>query len=148
MKESLWKTNLESTKILGDVKEDVERVLKSYESSVASKESSIFAVQEFKKSLSATTIKSLDDFLNFYLFINTFQLDISVVLHRYLLSKLQYELVFFGKSSALLTFEYLNSIHRVFNKFAKSTPVILQPDIESIKITLKQFATIKKNIRN
>jgi len=54
-------------------------------------------------------------------------------------------LFFFGKSSALLVFEYCNSIHLVFNKFAKNAPVILQPDIESIKITLKRFSKIKKN---
>jgi len=145
-RESLWKASLDSNKTLGEVNDDkVEAILKGYESSIATTESSILAIRELKQSLSKTTIKSLNDFLNFYLFINMFQLDISVVLHRYLLSKLPYELVYFGKSSALLVFEYLNSIHFVFNKFVKTSPAILQPDIESIKIFLKQIAKIKKN---
>ncbi len=143
---SLWKTSLELEKHLEEVKDDADNVLKGYESNIATTERATLAVQEFKKVLSKTKIKSLDDFLNFYLFINLFQLDILVVLHRYLLSKLQYELIFFGKSSALLIFEYLTSIHVVFNKFAKSGPIILQSDIESIKIILKQFAKIKKKI--
>lgn len=143
-KESLWNSSLESKKILGEVKDEISVVLKTYESRIATIERSILAVLEFRENLSSIKIKSLDDFLNFYLFINTFQLDISVVLHRYLLSTFEYELVFFGKSSASLIFEYLDSIHLVFNKFAKSGPTILQDDINSIKIILKQFAKIKK----
>ena len=97
-----------------------------------------------KKFYPRQKVRSLDDFLNFYLFINLFQLDITVALHRYILSRLNYELVFFGKTTALLVFEYLNSIHNVFNKFSKTAPAILKDDIESMKITLKRFAEIKK----
>jgi hypothetical protein len=145
MTKSLWKTGSDLNKILTDINNNVEAVLNMYETNIATMENAALAVLEFKQTLSKTPIKSLDNFLNFYLFINTFQLDISVVLHRYLLSKLQYEFVFFGKSSALLVFEYLKTIHWVFNEFVKSAPAILQPDVDSIKIILKQFAKIKKN---
>ncbi len=144
-KESLWKISSELNNMLGKVNVDVEAVSKSYESHIASTESLILEILEIKQILSKINIKSLDDFLNFCLFISTFSLDISVVLHRYILSKLPYELVYFSKSSALLCFEYLNSIHNAFNKFAKSAPVIFQPDVILIKTTLKQFGKIKKN---
>jgi hypothetical protein len=143
--QDLWKSSLELNEILNEVNNDIEGTFKRYQSNIAASESAILAIKNLKHTLSQTAIKSLDEFLNFYLFIITFQLDISVVLHRYLLSKVRYEYIYFGKSSALLIYEYISSIHHVFNKFSKTAPPIFQSDIQQMKIILKELGEVKKS---
>ena len=53
-KENLWKTSLELNEILDEVNDDVEAVLKRYQSNIATTEHSIFVIRELKQTLSKT----------------------------------------------------------------------------------------------